>query len=280
MALYTAAGGAPILTPEQVHALVVQPLIDQSVAAQVSTVISTTSHDLRVPVVTADPSAAWTAEGAEIGVSDPTLTEITVTPKKLAGLVVVSNELASDSSPAALQVVGDGLVRDLRRKIDAAYFGTTVTNGPNGLGSLAGVGIAGSGGAWDDLDAFEAAKAAAESAHTQVTAFVASPATALALSTVKEYGTAGSNRALLQSDPTQPSARTISGVPLLVSPSVAADLVWAIPRQHSLFVIRQDASVVTDTSAFFTSDRVAVRATLRVSFGFPYPAAVIKVTKA
>lgn len=56
-------------------------------------------------------------------------------------------------------------------------------------------------------------------------------------------------------------------------------MVWAIPRQHSLFVIRQDASVVTDSSVYFTSDRVAIRAILRVSFGFPYPLAITKVTK-
>jgi hypothetical protein len=61
---------------------------------------------------------------------------------------------------------------------------------------------------------------------------------------------------------------------------VAADIVWAISKLHSLFVIRQDASVVTVTSVFFTSDWVVVRATLRVSFGFTYPCAVIKVTKA
>jgi HK97 family phage major capsid protein len=278
MSLSTTTGG-PILTPEQVHALVIRPLIDQSIAARCSTVVTTSSHDLRVPVVTADPAAAWTAEGAEIDVSDPTLTEIVVTPKKLAGLVVVSNELAADSSPAALQVVGDGLVRDLRRKIDAAYFGNTVTNGPNGLASLT-TGTAGNAGAWANLDAFEASKAAAENVHTTITSFVTSPATALALSTLKEYVTADSNKALLQADPSQPTARSISGVPLLVSPAVAADTVWAIPAQHSLFVLRQDASVVTDSSAFFTSDRVAVRATLRVSFGFTYPIAVVKITKA
>ena len=84
--------------------------------------------------MTQDPAAAWTQEGAEINVSDAVLDEITVTPKKLAGLVVVSNELAADSSPAALGVVGQGLVRDLRRKIDAAYFTATTLNGPSGLG--------------------------------------------------------------------------------------------------------------------------------------------------
>ena len=45
----TTVTGSSILTPEQVHALVIQPLIDQSVAAQVSTVVQISSHDLRVP---------------------------------------------------------------------------------------------------------------------------------------------------------------------------------------------------------------------------------------
>jgi HK97 family phage major capsid protein len=40
--------------------------MEQSVAAQVSTVVPTSSHDFRVPIASADPTAAWTAEGAEI----------------------------------------------------------------------------------------------------------------------------------------------------------------------------------------------------------------------
>jgi HK97 family phage major capsid protein len=271
--------GASILTPEQVHALVIQPLMEESVAAQVSTVVPVSSHDLRVPRVTQDPAAAWTAEGAEINVSDAVLDEIPVTPKKLAGLVVISNELANDTSPAALGVVGQGLVRDLKRKIDAAYFGNTVANGPNGLASLT-TSVAANGGAWTTLDSFEAAKSAAETLHSEITAFVTSPATALTLSTLKAFGAAGSNMPLLQADVTQPSVRTISGVPLYVSPSVAPDIVWAIPKAHSLFVLRQDATVVTDASVFFTKDSVAVRATLRVSFGFTYPLAFVKITKA
>lgn len=65
-----------------------------------------------------------------------------------------------------------------------------------------------------------------------------------------------------------------------MSPSVGADLVWAVPAAHSIFVIRQDASVVSDTSAMFTSDRTAIRATLRIGFGFTHPTAVVKITKA
>ena len=52
---------------------------------------------------------------------------------------------------------------------------------------------------------------------------------------------------------------------------------WGIPQAHSIFLIRQDATVTTDSSVFFTSSRTAVKAELRVSFGFTYPAAVVKV---
>jgi HK97 family phage major capsid protein len=277
MALSTVTGG-PVLSPEAVHSLVIQPLIDQSIAAQASTVVQVSSHDLRIPRVTTDPAAAWTAEGAEINATDAVLDEITCTPKKLAGLCVISNELANDSSPAALGVVGQGLVRDLRRKLDAAWLTATTTNGPSGLPSLT-TSTTSAGGAWSSFDWAEAAKSADESLHTVVTSFVTSPATALALSTVKQFSTAGSNVPLLAPDPSQPSARTIAGVPLLVSPSVAADTIWAIPRDHVLFVIRQDASVVSDGSVFFTKDSVAVRATLRVGFAYTYPLAITKISK-
>ena len=105
----TTSGGASILTPDQVDQLVVRPFSQESVALRTSTVVPINSHTLRIPIVTADPVAGFVAEGAEISATDPTLTEVNITPYKLAGLVVISAELAADSSPAALQVVGDGL---------------------------------------------------------------------------------------------------------------------------------------------------------------------------
>ena len=220
MSMTTAPGsGASILTPDQVSALVIVPLISQSVAMQSSTVVQTGSHQLRVPRVTADAQAGWTAEGAEIAVSDAAVDEIDIVPKKLAGLTVISNELASDSSPAALSVVGDSLVRDLARKVDSAFFGNTVANGPSGLASLTTNATATNGGSWSTFDWAEAARSVAEQHNSVVDTFVCAPATALALATLKEYSTAGSNRPLLGADPSSPTSRTISGVPLLVSPA-------------------------------------------------------------
>jgi hypothetical protein len=41
--------------------------------------------------------------------------------------------------------------------------------------------------------------------------------------------------------------------------------------------LRQGTTVESDRSVFFTSDRTAVRATVRVSWGFLDPAAVCKI---
>lgn len=245
-----------------------------SASATAINVCRVDSHSLRIPVVFADPIAAWVAEGGEISAADPTLTEVTVTPPKLAGPVVISAELAADSSPAALQVVGDGLVRDLARKADAAFFANTTTNGPAGLLSIASTAVD-AGDAWADLDWAEAAKSNAEQHNTMVTSFVCNPATALAVSTIKETTT--STRTLLGADPTAPASRTVAGVPLLTSSTIADGILWGIPKSRVVVALRSGTEVTTDSSAFFTSHRVAVRAVLRVGWAFTDPAAVSKI---
>jgi HK97 family phage major capsid protein len=290
MTLFTTNDGKSILRPEQVAALVVQPLIARAVATQVAQVIQVTNNVLRVPIVVTDPIADWTEEGAEINVSDQNLQELSIRPKKLAALSVISNELANDSSPAALQVVGDGIVRDLARKLDQAMFGSPASaEAPGGLVALSGVSevVVGDttvsasvpvvdGASAESLDWATLAQSRAELCNTKVDAFVTSPGRAAWLSFQKESQI--SNRGLLQPDPTSPTGRVIAGVPLYVTPACDDDTVWAIPRAHAIAAMRQDASVVADTSAFFTSDRTALRATLRIGYGFTFPESIVKIS--
>ena len=265
-----------IVRPEDVGDLIVRPVSQASRAFLVSTVVQTESKDYRVPVVAQDPSAAWVLEGGEIPITDADVDEIIITPKKVAGLTVVSRELAEDSSPEATQVVGDGLARDIAKKIDAAYFGNTTTNGPSGLHALAGVTVVDATGPVVDLDAFATASAESEAVGGTITSFVASPTVALALSQLKTGSQL--NTGLLQPDPTLPTRRLIHGVPLVVSPAVSDSAIWAIPQAFSFVVLRSD-DVTLDISpqAFFTSDRIGVRSTLRVSWGFPHPASIVKI---
>lgn len=275
--VHTTANSAGILTPDQVTDLLIRPAFEMSVAAQVASLITTSSSTTRFPVVAADPSAAWVAEGGEIAVSDASLTEIDVTPSKLAGLTIATRELVEDSDPSAAEVVGQGLARDIARKLDAAFFGALPSPAPAGLAALTGVTPVSAGANWTNVDPFVDALAAAEGVNATLTAFVANPADLVLLSKIKQ-GT-GSQVPLLTADPTAPARRVIFGVPLLVSPAVTAGTVWGVPRDRAFLVSREDATVVTDYSVFFTSDRVAIRATMRVGFGFPHPAALVRITK-
>jgi HK97 family phage major capsid protein len=120
------------------------------------------------------------------------------------------------------------------------------------------------------------AAVAISKAETTVTAFVTSPATALALATVKTAD--DSNQPVLGTDATSATGRMILGVPLYVSQYVAANTLGAVDSSRVWLVVRDDATVEADRSVFFTSDRVAVKATMRAGFGFVHPQAVVKVT--
>lgn len=275
MATNTTTHGA-ILSPDQIGDLLVRPLITDSAAGQVLGTVQLASATYRVPVVTADPAAAWTAEGAEIAVTDSAVDEITVEPFKLAALTVVSSELAADSTPGAQEVIGAGITRDLARKLDAALFAASTTNGPAGLPSLTGVQAHTAADMGDVVDALIAATYAVEAVNGHVGSWVCHPDTAARISSLKE-GTS-SNRPLLGSDVTQPGARQLLGAPLITSPSVAANTVWGIDPTFSQLVIRQNAEVTADHSVYFSSDRVAIRGIVRAGFAFAHPGSVAKVT--
>ncbi|GAA1382942.1 hypothetical protein GCM10009613_11640 [Pseudonocardia kongjuensis] len=284
MTLYRNAGpgmGGGIL-PDEFGALVERPVAEQSLAYLTSTVVQTSRSRYHIPIVTEDAQAAWTAEGADIAQDEPSLAEIIVTPMKLAALTAVTNEMRDDSDPASLDLVGRGLARDLVKKVDAAFFGNTVTNGPSGLQSVAGVGVVNDGESSPgpvtvaNSDPFAQAIAQAEQVGAVVSAWAAHPDDALALAQLKEA--TGSNRGLLQPDPTQSGRRLIEGVGLYVSPAVAKGTIWGIPQAFVHVVQRDGATLETDTSFYFGSDRTALRAIMRIGFGFPHPAAIQKLS--
>ena len=273
----TTSSAASLLRPEDVNALIVQPLTQTSVAMQASTVAQTDATEYRIPVLTGDPDASWVPEATEIPVDDATFDEVKVIPKKVAALSVLSNELIEDSSPEASAVIGQRLVQSLVRKVDASWFAAATTNGPAGLGSIT-PSETYAGTAYANIDAFLEAITAAEAEGAQVNSFVTHPNTALALAKLKKA--TGSNEPLLQRDVTVPSGRVVAGVPLLVSPDAADDgSVYGIPKARVFVVVRREVQVALDSSPFFTSDRTAVRVTARIGFGFPHEAAVVKINR-
>lgn len=259
-------------TPEDYGRLVDTEVDAKSVAFQVATVVETNKHQVRFPILVSDPATGWYQENSPITLVDPDTDEIVVVPSKVAGLTQISNEAAEDTDPAIAQVIGASLARDIAKKIDAAFFADTTSNGPEGLLSLTGVQVVDTGAAWTTLDHVHDAKSAAIAEGAELTHIVLAPDVALALSKAKT--STGSNQGLLE---TVDDGVRLAGLVAYVSPHVAAGNAWAVDKSQVMTVRRLGTTVVTSKDAAFGSDATQIRAVSRVSFGFANPAGVVRL---
>ena len=62
-------------------------------------------------------------------------------------------------------------------------------------------------------------------------------------------------------------------------PAAACDdsTIWGMPQEFSFVVQAQQATLDVVAASIFSSERLAVRSTLRVALGFPHPSAVVKI---
>ncbi|WP_099024457.1 phage major capsid protein [Mycolicibacterium palauense] len=260
-------------TPEDYGKLIDLVVAEKSIAFQASTVTQTGSETIRFPMLTADPAVGWYAENTQISLTDPTNTELVITPKKVAGLNQISNEAAQDTNPAVADQIGRALARSVAKKVDSAFFGNTVTNGPSGLLSLVGVNVVDTGTVTlTSLDPFHDAKAAALADGAALTHFILAPDVALALAKAKQA--TGSNMGLLDN---VADGVSLAGVKVLVSTDVAAGNAWGVDATQIHVVQRTGTTVVMSADAAFDYDAVQVRATARVGFGFANPAGVVRL---
>lgn len=260
-------------TPEDYGQLIDRVLAAKSIAFQAGTLVTTDRESIRFPMLTADPAVGWYAENTQISLTDPSTDELVVTPKAVKGLTQISTEAAEDSNPAVADQVGQSLARSIAKKIDAAFFANTTTNGPSGLLSLSGVNVVDTGTVTlDSLDPFHQAKADALEDGANLTHFLLAPDVALALAKAKQ--TDDSNVGLFDS---VGDGTTLAGVNVLVSTDVAAGNIWGVDASQILIVQRTGTTVTRSFDSAFDYDAVQVRATARVSFGFVNPAGVVRL---
>ena len=268
MTMLTTAQSNRGILPDEYGALITDPVAEAALAFQPSIAqrVTTSGKTFRVPVLVEDAAAAWTAEGEEISPTDPVLDEIEVTPSKVAGLTIISRELAEDSSPSAAEMVGASLARALTLQVDKGFMGNLAAPAAKGLGSITPTVVS---GALDSLDSLHEAKAAAAAEGGAPTALLAHPTDLLALATLKDQ--ADSNRALLA------DTTNVAGLPVVASRHATAGQLWLLDASQIVTVLREDVTLAVSHDSHFTSDRVALRATLRVGFAFPKPAALVRV---
>lgn len=265
------------LLPGDYGALIVQPVQKASVALAVSNIVVTAANVFHAPIITEDATAAFYAEGADLTGDGATFAELTVTPAKVGRVVPVSNELADDSNPEATQLVGESIARAIARALDTAYFGDLAAPAPKGLESIAEANLTliEASTTWDSLDPFADAITASEEVGGQLAFFVANPADFNELLKLKKQ--ADSLEPLLGVDATAATVRSLLGVSLISCSGVKPGTVWGIDPRYSLAVLRKDVQLEVSRDVYFETDRTAVKATMRVGFGFSHPKSIAKI---
>lgn len=242
----------------------------KSVAANASTVVSTSRQKVGFPLWVADPAVGWYNELDEITPADGDTDEVEVTPSKTAGLTLISNELANDSDPDVANQIAAALGNQIAHAIDAAFFADTTAKAPNGLLSLT-TQVVDPGTSVTNLDPFVSARYAAEANGAKLSHWLVTPATAEALSKLKIAS--GSNQSLIQF---VEDGITVAGLPVLTSTHVDAGTVaWGVDSTQQRYVLRQGTTVERFPSV--TNDGLYIRAISRVGFGFLNPAGIVRL---
>lgn len=128
-----AAGG--FIVPEQYSTEIIELMRPMAVVRRLGArTLPMPTGTLTIPGLAGGASAAYVGENANIGVTQATFRQITLTWKKLTALVPLSNDLLRFSSPSADTVVRDDLVAAMAQREDLAFIRDDGTqNKPKGL---------------------------------------------------------------------------------------------------------------------------------------------------
>ena len=113
------------LVPQIWASKIYQLIVAKSTAIQLCEQVTMTSDTLFFPKVTGASTAYFVAEAATITTSQPSFTQLTITPSKIAAITELSTEVMEDSNPSIMEVVTQRLAIDIALKIDYAIYNGT-----------------------------------------------------------------------------------------------------------------------------------------------------------
>ncbi len=282
-----AAGG--VLTQQQVAALLLQPLQAASIFLASGPRIFDTNggNTLRIPRLTGSTGAAWVAEAAAIPDDDVTFGEMTLLPKQMQSLKVitkVSDELLRQSIVALDAVLQARLVNDVAAALDTELIAGAAIDGtkPRGLLNQVGVQtIAVTGAASFDLLYDMIGKLLTANVDPTAVRWMMTPGVFQVLRKTK----ATDGKYLMQPDVMEQGAFRLLGYPVSVTPRIPTTgtgagttkiVLWAPSMYAVARDIAPEVKVLTERYADF--GQVGIRVQCRYDAGPLYPESVVIAT--
>lgn len=243
----------------------VGPMLDGSIVTLLNTA---SGEDIKVPVESTRPLATAIAEGTSITELDPTFSNITLKSQKVAVLTKISRELMQDSGIDIMGYLGRTLGTSVGIRVNNLLTVGTGTTVPNGIVTAAGSGVVGGtavSGAFTADNLIDLAHSV-DGAYVRLGgAFMMRRASIGAVRKLKD--TAGNY--LFAPAATVGSPDTLLGFPIVENPDVPAIATGAksvLFGYHGSYHVRQvgGIEVARSDDAYFASDEIGVRLTIRV----------------
>jgi len=243
----------------------VGPMLDGSIVTLLNTA---SGEDIKVPVEATRPAATAIAEGTTITELDPTFSNITLKSQKVAVLTKISRELMQDSGIDIMGYLGRTLGTSVGIRVNNLLTVGTGTTVPNGIVTAAGSGIVGGtavSGAFTADNLIDLAHSV-DGAYVRLGASFMMRRTSIgAVRKLKD--TAGNY--LFAPAATVGSPDTLLGFPIVENPDVAAIATGAksvLFGHTGSYHVRQvgGVEVARSDDAYFASDEIGVRLTIRV----------------
>lgn len=208
-----------------------------------------------------DDDAVIKAEGAELDEAEPTLSEVLVYTSKITQLVRLSREQYAQDGTA--DQLAASVSRAIIRRADTLFFAEAAPT-PPAVAPPAGVlnitDVVDGGEVAANLDGLVDLIAELESNKATPTAIVVDP---LGWGALRKFKYAdGSNQSLLGAGTADAPMRLL-GLPLTVNHALPSHTGVVIDRNAIVSAVGP-LTIATSTDQYFTSDSVAVRATLRL----------------
>lgn len=253
------------LAQVQSKLLTTGPMLDGSVINLLNT---NSGNDIKVPVESTRVAGTAVAEGATFAVSDPTFSNITLRSWKLGTLVVASRELVEDTGIDLQAFLGAQIGVALGTAANSVLTLGTGTTTARGISVAAGSGVTGGTG----VSGAPTADQLISLLHSVDSLYAAQPgagwmmsrATMGAVRSLK-----GAEGYLFQTYATEGAVETLLGFPVFQNPYVAATAVGArsiLFGDMGAYLTRVvgGIEIVRSDEAYFLSDQIAWRATIRL----------------
>ena len=177
------------LVPDEFERRLVEALVEENIFRGLANVITTSSGDRKIPVVSTKGEASWLEEGQAIPESDDSFGQVTIGAHKLGTMLKISEELLNDSAFDLEAYVVREFARRTGAKEEEAFIGGNGTGKPTGILAATGggqIGVTTASATAITLDEVLDLYHALKTPYRRSAAFITNDATVKALRKLKD----------------------------------------------------------------------------------------------